>query len=469
MPKPRQPEFKSIKALVKRLSGVGKPDYISVEDEDVPAWQRGVVWSADEQGLLALSLLQDYPIGLIVLWKKPNGIRVPIDGRQRLTAIKNFFDGLIAIPELQQVPPKYRNVKYRLRDGDDSTKFTLLDNVDQDALEEYEPAIVQYESDTDEMFAMEVFSRLQGGKPLTKTEVRAALGGKVCDFVTGLTLSTGSSADDAVEDDGDVPEMEPPKQSASDTRHRFFRELSSNLRNTRKAHRNVADILLSEWLYPGSDKHWSSLEKMYREKSESLTLKEESAFKSELTKFLTACTSDIGGKKRLIPQLRTAFFILTVFRAWRELTSTYALPTGYAFAKDIISFENSRASHKTVPPWVNFTSALSNAGYAKGRSQERHDILMEFLVRKHPKVVARDGRRIFTVEQKLAIWSRAGGQCEWEDRTGRCELRFADPRLADADHIVRWVDGGPTSIDNGRLLCQAHNRGRPNSPSLKEV
>ncbi len=29
------------------------------------------------------------------------------------------------------------------------------------------------------------------------------------------------------------------------------------------------------------------------------------------------------------------------------------------------------------------------------------------------------------------------------------------------DHIIEWTDGGPTSQDNGRLLCPTHNRQRP--------
>ena len=54
-------------------------------------------------------------------------------------------------------------------------------------------------------------------------------------------------------------------------------------------------------------------------------------------------------------------------------------------------------------PWVNFTAALSNAGYAKNRSSERHDIFMSFLLRKYPDLLLRDDRRLFDREQKLAI------------------------------------------------------------------
>ena len=66
----------------------------------------------------------------------------------------------------------------------------------------------------------------------------------------------------------------------------------------------------------------------------------------------------------------------------------------------------------------------------------------------------------FTMEQKLAIWERADHQCEWVENDQRCPEIFPNPRVADADHVVKWDDNGLTTVENGRLLCQAHNRGR---------
>lgn len=76
------------------------------------------------------------------------------------------------------------------------------------------------------------------------------------------------------------------------------------------------------------------------------------------------------------------------------------------------------------------------------------------------EIVAKDNRRTFTKEQKIAIWERAGHCCEYADDEQRCEATFPEFRLADANHLVRWIEGGATSLAHGRLLCQAHNRGR---------
>ncbi len=83
---------------------------------------------------------------------------------------------------------------------------------------------------------------------------------------------------------------------------------------------------------------------------------------------------------------------------------------------------------------------------------------MSFILRKFPlaKQKHRDSKRNFTIEQKIAIWERANKKWQWIG----CNKEFPNPRIADADHIVMWDKGGQTNVENGRLLCQEHNRGR---------
>jgi hypothetical protein len=443
---PRDVEFNSIKQLMNRVHPQPGDEVIrvSAEEADVPAWQRNVVWTAEEMGLLALSIVQNYPIGLVILWRNAEGVRVPIDGRQRITAIDSFFHGRVAIPDLPAVPENYRNRKYRLLPEDGGT-YELLGVRDRENFEDYRPQIVEIEG-IDEQTAMDVFIKLQGGKSLTKTEVRAALGGRVCDFVTELTSPPLATTED--DEDEDEP----------NSHHPFFKQV--NVRNVRKAHRNLCDVLLHEHLYPGSNKHWTSLESLYRDKSASLLGSERTSFKTHLNRFQAACSIREGDQLLLLPQLKSAFLILSFFRAWHEIESEYTKPQGYSFSELIRKFEQLRLTQKNEVPWVNFTAALSNAGYAEGRIKERHEILLSFILREHPTMRPKDRRRIFTEAQKIAIWDRAGRRCEYEENGTRCETTFGNFREGDADHIVRWSDGGETSLENGRLLCQPHNRGR---------
>ena len=57
--------------------------------------------------------------------------------------------------------------------------------------------------------------------------------------------------------------------------------------------------------------------------------------------------------------------------------------------------------------------------------------------------------RFFTRAQRRALAARDGG-CVWPGCT-------APPSWCDAHHVVEWVQGGPTDVSNGTLLCPAHH------------
>jgi hypothetical protein len=58
--------------------------------------------------------------------------------------------------------------------------------------------------------------------------------------------------------------------------------------------------------------------------------------------------------------------------------------------------------------------------------------------------------RLFTAAQRQAML-RGRGRCQW---------RNCDSPWVEADHVTRWVDGGKTSVDDGRMLCAFHHRMR---------
>jgi hypothetical protein len=56
---------------------------------------------------------------------------------------------------------------------------------------------------------------------------------------------------------------------------------------------------------------------------------------------------------------------------------------------------------------------------------------------------------------KRAVWSRAGGRCEWKlDSGGVCGSTH---RLELDHHPVPRAHGGPATLENIRLHCQPHN------------
>ncbi|GAB3930303.1 GmrSD restriction endonuclease domain-containing protein [Larkinella terrae] len=444
---PKSTGFRNLKNLMHRINANRETDrlsLISVEDEDVPAWQRQVVWTPDEMGLLIYSILMRYPIGLIILWQKSDGIRVPIDGRQRLTAIKEFYNGNVSIPDLPKVKEELRKKKYKLKAGDVENGYSLLSVHEKDIFEDYEPSIIQYENIGEET-AMDIFVMLQGGKSLTKTEVRAALGGKLCDFITELTAYSTPNEED--------------ESGISAPKNAFFKALSKNVKNTRKALRNIGDIIVHEIFYPNQDKHWTSLESMYREKARHLSENDKSLVYKTLENFRKSFTRKIKEKQILSPQLKSAFFILSVFKAWKEINEDFDLPNSVDFSQLLAEFENERVQNKDKYPYLNFTAALSNAGYSQNRISQRNEILKSYFLVKIPNAIPKlRAKRFFSTEQKIAIWERAKHQCEFVDDNGRCKELFHDYKEFDADHIIKWSENGLTTVENGRLLCRYHNR-----------
>ncbi|WP_353647618.1 DUF222 domain-containing protein [Nakamurella sp. A5-74] len=74
-----------------------------------------------------------------------------------------------------------------------------------------------------------------------------------------------------------------------------------------------------------------------------------------------------------------------------------------------------------------------------------------------PTVLGSDGavldcgteKRLFTLPQKRLLWQR--------DR--HCTFPGCDipAHWTDAHHLVHWIDGGPTDLNNAALLCRAHH------------
>ena len=58
------------------------------------------------------------------------------------------------------------------------------------------------------------------------------------------------------------------------------------------------------------------------------------------------------------------------------------------------------------------------------------------------------------VAVRRAVWERDGGRCQWPlDGGGTCDSTLR----VELDHVVPRARGGPSTIDNCRLLCRSHN------------
>jgi hypothetical protein len=68
--------------------------------------------------------------------------------------------------------------------------------------------------------------------------------------------------------------------------------------------------------------------------------------------------------------------------------------------------------------------------------------------------IAADSRTI-PAEVRRLVWDRDGGQCAFVGRHGhRCEERH----FLEYHHVTPWIAGGPPTVANVQLRCQAHNQ-----------
>ena len=55
---------------------------------------------------------------------------------------------------------------------------------------------------------------------------------------------------------------------------------------------------------------------------------------------------------------------------------------------------------------------------------------------------------------RRAVWERDKGKCQWPRHDGR---RCESMHQVEVDHIYPRAMGGPSTVDNCRLLCRIHN------------
>jgi len=152
-----------------------------------PDFQRKDVWDKKHQSELIESILMGIPIPLIYLFEDENGIRQIIDGKQRVSALKEFLNNRFRLTDLSMFP----NLKGK--------RFSDIPQLLQSKLEDYQLHCYIIQPPTPEYVKFNIFERVnRGGINLNKQEMRHALyQGKATDLIQELAesyefkLSTG--------------------------------------------------------------------------------------------------------------------------------------------------------------------------------------------------------------------------------------------------------------------------------------
>lgn len=159
---------------------------------EFPEFQREpTVWDLDKKRKLIDSILRDFDIASIYLFKRPDGIYECIDGRQRINAIISF----LGLNEDNQDNLSGDNNNFKFISSDELLGSDLLKDYDNKTWEQFNPLqktkILQYQFNVIEITDFDnndyelnlMFLRLQLGAPLNAGEKLNAMVGDMKDFI----------------------------------------------------------------------------------------------------------------------------------------------------------------------------------------------------------------------------------------------------------------------------------------------
>jgi len=458
----------------RRASSALRPQAISIDDEDVPSFQRARVWSTRQQALLIDSLADELhaPSGSLVLYREtPERLLVPLDGQQRINALVRFCNGDLTIPN----EPIYRN---ELRGK------SMLDLPDE--LRErflcYQLQLQIY-GVVPKARAATWFLRLQAGTPITKPEARAALPCEAADFIGRIT-GTQRGAD-----------------ASHREKHRIFADLAE--RNfTEKKLRSLADLFLRTFLHMeerrrvkstdvrGLSIHWEALRDMYIANDGKLPPTTAKKFPASLDRFASAVSSpnDPSGKFPRVLASR-AYLLQGMYQLYLHLDVSHTLKKGSLahFVAFIVGEMSNKPQHPlekgklkagaNLPTPERYREDLSALKYTiQGGGDVKDQVFRRFTAlrnlfelydnqrlpkRRGTPPHERDPQRTFDADTVEARLLTVDHRCERLDpKTGdRCPVKLKmstsqQVRNFEAHHNIPHSDGGATTWQNLRLFCK---------------
>jgi Protein of unknown function DUF262/HNH endonuclease len=380
-----------------------------------PDYQRPAVWSLSQKQMLIDTILRGYDVPKFY-WRKvssgPDKYEV-VDGQQRLRAIWSFQANEYALPKKNDPIGDIEVAGLRYEDLPDELRL------DFDA---YNLDVVVI-SDTDEDEVREMFLRLQNGTTLKAQEKRNAMPGQMREFVRQLS------------------------------QHPFFEKCG--FENKRFTFDLVAaQMILIELRGGPTNVKNGDLNRMYEEHA---------AF-------------DMAGLKarkikRVLDYLAVAFpsktpelerySVVSLYALISHLIERYVIADRHAeIAAWFLDFETIRRAQREVPidecdpEIISYHEKTSHSTDAEDSIRARHDYLLRKLMEAVPNIEQKDNQRLFTKDQRMAIFRRDQRVCQVRMK---CEGVVCEWDNWDADHKVAWSRGGKTTVSNGQVACLSCN------------
>jgi hypothetical protein len=386
-----------------------------------PDYQRPAVWSLTQKRLLIDTILRGYDIPKMY-WrktgKKPNRYEV-VDGQQRLRAIWGFMAGEYNLGKDAELVDEHdmRNMSYDTLPHELRKSFDIY------------PLDVIVMSETDEEEVREMFLRLQNGTSLKAQEKRNAMGGKMRDFV---------------------------KEMSS---HKFFE--NCRFENARYTYDLVVAQMMKIELAGGPcNVKNADLNRMYSEYKDF----DSNGLKAKKLKRVLDFLLKAFPEKT--PELER-YSVISLYILVSHLMEKYVISDREKVLQNwFIEFEQYRREQGALdeehcdPEVLVYRERTSHSTDSEDSLKHRNEYLLRKFFETIPDIQLKDNSRLFTHEQRLAIYRRDGGTCKLKIK---CNGEKCTWDNWEADHIIPHSKGGKTMVNNGQVACSECNKSKSNN------
>jgi len=424
-----------------------------------PPYQRKSVWSVKKQQSLFDSLFRRFYVPRLVVREvrldDDRTVREIIDGQQRITAIQEFFDGRFKLPEsLREVnadlPGRtFEGLSTELRkfiDKELTISADVVKNIENPKNPEHQKV------------ATEIFWRLQQGETLNFMEIaHAKLSSLSRNFIVKY------SDDETFDFEKYVP------VDSNSHKHKFFQILGR--KNDRMQHlTTMTRFLLIEEAGGYADLKDSAVVE-FIEKYEAPDGIGNYSFENRdfakeclrnLDLFFSVFEDDpMYDADNGIKELGREYLTISLYYLIRHLRLNYVVGDK---EKDLIR----RFFYKFYERWSSDLEDLDIEKFSNRRQQSRNDLeardiifrqlFFDFLNEQGETLVTRDEKRAFSEADKIKIYRRDNGMCQHCLKDGKPE---GEAQVSwsqyQADHILAYIYGGRTELENSQVLCTYHN------------
>ena len=427
-------DFLTVRELVDlRKTDMARPNH---------EYQRGVVWTRDQQMKLIDSVMRGYQLPIIYLhYNKRNVAGMTqesydiIDGQQRITALHLFVEG--AFPLYAVDDPRARFPKFLQNEScpwGGKNFHSLPEELKNRLLQTKLPVAYIRTDNSNEV--RDLFVRLQSGFPLNAQEKRDSYPGQFTDFVLAL---------------GGKPAI--PRYPGHPFFQRVLKMKPGQDRGTTRQLAAQISMLFLERRGGGSDHFMDinarAIDDYYYS---NLDFDSTSTDSRRLLEILGKLDDLLGNGK--MPRLRghdAIHLVLFVDSIWEEYTRSWE-PTLQQAAGGFSALvaKAAESSRKGEPDdtWLRYGIWTRSNSDRSDNIRRRHQYYSQRMLELLGDITLKDQKRLFgPLERELIYW-RDGRQCKVCD----VEVLWKEVEI---HHIEPHGKGGKTELENGVLVHKA--------------